>query len=142
MKKWKTKRMPLQVPFCFQPMKYARSFAVLVRQLAESQTLLESLHGRPCCQGGSAGARHALSIQNVLDRNEQAWLPEAGASAAAEHPKLLRQVISFHMKKLGYSASEMAKLLHLRMGEFQEMYRTEILGEPHPSARPQLRIVK
>ena len=36
------------------------------------------------------------------------------ATRPKEHPKLLRQMISFHMKKLGYSASEMAKLLHLR----------------------------
>lgn len=59
-----------------------------------------------------------------------------------EHPKLLRQMISFHMKKLGYSVSEMAKLLHLRVSEFQEMYRAEILGDPYQGGHPQLRIVK
>lgn len=59
-----------------------------------------------------------------------------------EHPSLLRQIISFHMKKLGYSISEMAKLLHLKAAEFQEMYRAEILGEPHQGHGPQLRIVK
>jgi hypothetical protein len=59
-----------------------------------------------------------------------------------EHPKLLRQMISFHMKKLGYSASEMAKLLHLKGVEFQEMYRAEILGDPRQGAQPQLRLVK
>jgi Zn-dependent peptidase ImmA (M78 family) len=63
-----------------------------------------------------------------------------------EHPKLLRQMVAFHTKKLGYSISEMAKLLHLRVAEFQEMYRADILGEPtvgNPSSgRPQLRLVK
>jgi Zn-dependent peptidase ImmA (M78 family) len=61
---------------------------------------------------------------------------------AKEHPSLLRQMISFHIKKLGYSISEMAKLLHLKVGEFQEMYRTEVLGEPYQGGRPQLRIIK
>ena len=59
-----------------------------------------------------------------------------------EHPTLLRQIISFHIKKLGYSVVEMAKLLHLRSSEFQEMYRAEILGEPLQGAKPSLRLVK
>jgi Zn-dependent peptidase ImmA (M78 family)/transcriptional regulator with XRE-family HTH domain len=58
-----------------------------------------------------------------------------------EHPGLLRQIVSFHMKKLGYSVVEMAKLLHLRATEFQEMYRSEVLGEVYPGGRPQLRVV-
>ena len=61
-----------------------------------------------------------------------------------EAPKLLRQMIAFHMNKLGYSVSDLAKLLHLRVNEFREMYRAEIVGEPiWPSGtRPQLRVVK
>ena len=61
-----------------------------------------------------------------------------------EHPSLLRQMIAFHIKKLGYSASDLAKLLHLKVGELQEMYRSEIVGEPIGPAggRPQLRVVK
>jgi Zn-dependent peptidase ImmA (M78 family)/transcriptional regulator with XRE-family HTH domain len=59
-----------------------------------------------------------------------------------EHPNLLRQMISFHMKKLDYSVSEMAKLLHLKVAEFQEMYRAEIVGNPYQGGQPQLRIVK
>jgi Zn-dependent peptidase ImmA (M78 family) len=55
-----------------------------------------------------------------------------------EHPSLLRQMISFHMKKLGYTISDMAKLLHLKVAEFQEMYRIEVVGDP----RPALRVVK
>ena len=63
---------------------------------------------------------------------------------AREIPKLLRQMISFHTKKLGYSLGEMAKLLHLKVAEFQEMYRAEILGEPMTitEGRPHLRLVK
>jgi Zn-dependent peptidase ImmA (M78 family)/DNA-binding XRE family transcriptional regulator len=61
-----------------------------------------------------------------------------------ENPSLLRQIISFHTKKLGYSLGEMAKLLHLKVAEFQEMYRAEILGEPATSGqeRPHLRLIK
>lgn len=59
-----------------------------------------------------------------------------------EHPSLLRQMIGFHMKKLGYSFTEMAKLLHLRAAEFQEMYRAEVVGEPVAGGRPALRIIK
>jgi Zn-dependent peptidase ImmA (M78 family) len=61
-----------------------------------------------------------------------------------ETPSLLRQIVSFHKKKLGYSVSELAKMLHLSASEFQEMYRSEILGEPlgPGSMRPQLRVVK
>ncbi len=57
-----------------------------------------------------------------------------------ETPKLLRQMIAFHIKQLGYSVSELARALHLKASEFQEMYRPEILGESVGS--PQLRIVK
>src|ERR1041385_4780634 len=39
-----------------------------------------------------------------------------------EHPKLLRQMVAFHMRKLGYSLKEMADLLHLSVPEFSEMY--------------------
>jgi Zn-dependent peptidase ImmA (M78 family) len=61
-----------------------------------------------------------------------------------ETPSLLRQMISFHTKKLGYSLSEMAKLLHLRAAEFQEMYRAEIVGEFAISSgeRTHLRLIK
>jgi hypothetical protein len=40
--------------------------------------------------------------------------------------------------------SEIAKLLHLRVVEFQEMYRDEILGEPMTATgeRSHLRLVK
>lgn len=58
-----------------------------------------------------------------------------------EYPRLLRQMVSFHTKKLGYSFDDMAKLLHLQASEFQQMYRADVLGEP-AGGRPQLRIVK
>ena len=61
-----------------------------------------------------------------------------------EHPKLLRHMIGYHIKSLGYSLSEMAKLLHLHVTEFQEMYRPEILNGPAGSgeSKDRLRIVK
>ncbi|MCW5696816.1 MAG: ImmA/IrrE family metallo-endopeptidase [Bauldia sp.] len=60
-----------------------------------------------------------------------------------EPPKLLRQMVAFHMKKLGYSVGEMASLLHLKVAGFEEMYRDEILGDPQgPGTAPRLRLVK
>jgi Zn-dependent peptidase ImmA (M78 family)/DNA-binding XRE family transcriptional regulator len=61
-----------------------------------------------------------------------------------EVPSLLRQIIAFHTKKLGYSMAELAKTLHLKAAEFQEMYRSEILGDPAGpgGVRPQLRLIK
>jgi len=60
-----------------------------------------------------------------------------------ENPKLLRQILAFHMKKLGYSVSEMAQLLLVSPNEFLEIYRNELpgggIGEHD---RPRLRIVK
>lgn len=52
-----------------------------------------------------------------------------------ETPKLLRQMIAFHVTKLGYSIAELAKMLHLKAAEFQEMYRSEIVGTSRPFGR-------
>jgi hypothetical protein len=51
-------------------------------------------------------------------------------------------MIAFHMKKLGYSISEMARLLHLKGAEFESMYCAEMVGEPPLGGRPVLRVVK
>ena len=61
-----------------------------------------------------------------------------------EHPKLLRHMVAFHLNKLGYSIGELAKLLHLRLAEFSEMYRPEVLGDAigEGGVRPKLRLVK
>ena len=63
-----------------------------------------------------------------------------------EHPSLLRQMISYHVKKLDYSTADLARLLLLGAAEFQEMYRTEIVGIPSaPSLQAgpfRLRVVK
>ena len=56
-----------------------------------------------------------------------------------EYPKLLRQMISFHFRKLGYELSQMAKLFHLTVQEFREMYKPD---ENEIENRPRLRIVK
>jgi hypothetical protein len=57
-----------------------------------------------------------------------------------EHPKLLQRMISFHMRKLGYSIREMADLLYLNVGEFSQMYSPEFVGPSSPEHR--LRVVK
>lgn len=69
------------------------------------------------------------------------WEPN---EPAKEYPRLLRQMISFHLKKLGYSVSEMARLLHLHVAEFQEMYCSEVVGDLSgvSGERPKLRIVR
>src|SRR3954452_14562399 len=61
-----------------------------------------------------------------IEMGKLGWRKREPHEPQKEHPKLLRQMISFHMKKLGYSAPEMATLLYLRVTEFQEMYRAEI----------------
>jgi Zn-dependent peptidase ImmA (M78 family)/transcriptional regulator with XRE-family HTH domain len=45
-----------------------------------------------------------------------------------EEPRLLRQMVIFHQRKLGYSLSEMAQLLHLTESEFEKMYSPDIFG--------------
>jgi len=78
-----------------------------------------------------------------IEMSKLGWRKREPHEPPREHPKLLRQMIAFHMRKLGYSASELAKLFHLRLGEFQEMYRAEVLGDPNPTgAPPRLQIVK
>ena len=61
-----------------------------------------------------------------------------------EVPSLLRQMVSFHIRKLGYSASDMSKLLHLSVQEFQSMYGEDMTGEQSApgGGRPLLRVVK
>jgi Zn-dependent peptidase ImmA (M78 family)/DNA-binding XRE family transcriptional regulator len=56
-----------------------------------------------------------------------------------EHPKLLRQMVGFHINKLGYSLGEMAKLLHLSVAEFTLMYSPEFVGS---IPERKLRVVK
>jgi Zn-dependent peptidase ImmA (M78 family)/DNA-binding XRE family transcriptional regulator len=72
-----------------------------------------------------------------IEMSRLGWRKREPHEPQREHPKLLRQMVSFHMIKLGYSAFELAKLFHLRVAEFQDMYRAEILGElqTHSTAR-------
>ena len=58
-----------------------------------------------------------------------------------ESPRLLRDMIAFHTNKLDYSHAQMARLLHLNLHEFQEIYAPGAMGEV-PPVRPRLRIVK
>jgi Zn-dependent peptidase ImmA (M78 family)/transcriptional regulator with XRE-family HTH domain len=56
-----------------------------------------------------------------------------------ETPALLRQMIVFHQRQLGYSISDLAQMLCLEVSEFQAMYSPEIL-DPTPQ-KPRLRLV-
>jgi Zn-dependent peptidase ImmA (M78 family)/transcriptional regulator with XRE-family HTH domain len=55
-----------------------------------------------------------------------------------EEPKLLNQMIAFHRNKLGYSTSEMCKLLHISEKEYGETYGIHTGSPP----KPKLRLVK
>jgi Zn-dependent peptidase ImmA (M78 family)/DNA-binding XRE family transcriptional regulator len=57
-----------------------------------------------------------------------------------EEPRLLRQMVGFHRKKLGYSDPELAKLLHLTDAEFRRMYPAEPPTDNAP--RTHLRLVR
>jgi Zn-dependent peptidase ImmA (M78 family)/DNA-binding XRE family transcriptional regulator len=59
-----------------------------------------------------------------------------------ETPKLLRQMVGFHINKLGYSTSEMARLLSLELVDFQAMYGPEAMGLVADTGRPRLHVVK
>ncbi len=56
-----------------------------------------------------------------------------------EAPILLRRMIAFHQRRLGYSVSDLARLLCLEVSEFQTMYNPEVL-DPAPK-RPNLRLI-
>lgn len=79
-----------------------------------------------------------------IEMNQLGYRKREPNEPPKEKPRLLRQMLSFHMKKLGYSVTQMAELLLLSVAEFQEMYRTEIIGEAGviDGGRPQLRVVK
>ena len=77
-----------------------------------------------------------------IEMSKLGWRKREPHEPLREHPRLLREMIAFHTNRLGYSVSEMAKLLHLRTGEFQEMYHPEITGDPQPNGAPRLRLVK
>jgi Zn-dependent peptidase ImmA (M78 family)/transcriptional regulator with XRE-family HTH domain len=57
-----------------------------------------------------------------------------------EHPNLLKVMVEYHRKKLGYSTADLAKLLCLFPAELDSMYGQAAL-DPEPK-RPQLRIVQ
>ena len=59
-----------------------------------------------------------------------------------EMPTLLRRMVSFHQRQLGYSTREMAKLLDLLEPDFEEMYGPEILGGSGSGGESHLRVVK
>jgi Zn-dependent peptidase ImmA (M78 family)/transcriptional regulator with XRE-family HTH domain len=57
----------------------------------------------------------------------------------AEVPKVLPSIVKAHLADLGYSLSELTKLVHIHESEFSEMYGPT--GEPPPPGRPKLQIV-
>jgi Zn-dependent peptidase ImmA (M78 family)/transcriptional regulator with XRE-family HTH domain len=57
---------------------------------------------------------------------------------AKEIPRLLRQMVEYHRKHLGYSISDLSNLLCLLPAELSAMYGASIF---EPQARPHLRIV-
>ena len=60
----------------------------------------------------------------------------------AERATLLRRMIEFHRRSLGYSAQEMAELLDLTYGEYERIYGMDAFGPPQETALKHLRIVK
>jgi Zn-dependent peptidase ImmA (M78 family)/transcriptional regulator with XRE-family HTH domain len=58
-----------------------------------------------------------------------------------EQPRLLKAMVGFHRNKLGYSNSEIARMLHVHAHEFEKMYGPEVFSGSD-SRRPQLRVIK
>jgi Zn-dependent peptidase ImmA (M78 family)/transcriptional regulator with XRE-family HTH domain len=59
---------------------------------------------------------------------------------ARETPKLLRQMVEFHRRKLGYSAADLAQLLCIAPDDVGAMYGGEFLN-PEPQ-KPRLRLIQ
>ncbi len=60
-----------------------------------------------------------------------------------ETPRLLKRMVDFHRKTLGYSRLEMAKLLNIVSSEFDTMYGPDAFVLPEgDGGRPNLRLVK
>jgi Zn-dependent peptidase ImmA (M78 family)/transcriptional regulator with XRE-family HTH domain len=57
----------------------------------------------------------------------------------AEVPKVLPSIVKAHLSDLGYSLSELTKLVRIHESEFSEMYGPT--GEAFPPGRPKLQIV-
>jgi Zn-dependent peptidase ImmA (M78 family) len=57
----------------------------------------------------------------------------------AEVPKVLPSIVKAHLSDLGYSLSELTKLVRIHESEFSEMYGPT--GDPPPPTRPRLQIV-
>jgi Zn-dependent peptidase ImmA (M78 family) len=60
-----------------------------------------------------------------------------------EVPRLLKRMVDFHRKTLGYSRQEMAKLLNMVLDEFDTMYGPDAFALPDGDVgRAHLRVVK
>ncbi len=59
-----------------------------------------------------------------------------------EQPSLLRRMIAFHRRQLGYTTVDMAKVLDLLTPEFEAMYGVELSPQPDYRQSPHLRVVK
>jgi hypothetical protein len=59
---------------------------------------------------------------------------------AREMPRLLKQMVQFHRKQLGYSSADLAALLCLTPAELDIMYGESVF-DPEPQ-KPHLRVVK
>lgn len=75
-----------------------------------------------------------------IEMNRLGYRKREPNEPARETPKLLRQMVSFHRLKLGYSPADLAALLCLDPSELGVMYGPEFL-EPDVT-RPRLRIVQ
>ncbi len=75
-----------------------------------------------------------------MEMNRLGYRKREPNELAPEIPKILRQMVEFHRKKLGYSSADLAKLLCATPAEIERMYGTSFL-DPAP-ALPHLRLVQ
>jgi len=61
---------------------------------------------------------------------------------AREYPAFLQEMVRHFAKGLGYTREQMAMLLDLLPGEFDEMYDPEVFSMPAPTPVSHLRVVK
>lgn len=75
-----------------------------------------------------------------IDINREGYRKREPIEIAAETPRHLRDMVSFHRGTLGYSAKDMASMLNLTVAEYTAMYETG--APPEVQRGSHLRLVK
>ena len=85
------------------------------RQIARIQRHAQTLGVKILWAGG-------LSLRDAFEMGKLGYRKREPNEPQREQPRLLNAMVSYHIRKLGYSVGEMAEMLHLLPAEFEQMY--------------------